>query len=170
MSDPWIDIEASQPDTLTVGDALADLAVEHCRERDAKIRPAHVRARLLHEMHEGCLFGKAWRAADGGEPDYDRSGQDGPPLDIYGDWERMWFTWGRQFYDRVARARGWRVQPAVLEQRSIAFGSALASLTRHLEHRCLLAGQNERMPALDGYGGRDSLLDELASGKRREHE
>lgn len=163
--EPWINIDAAKLPDPTIAEALTGIAVENCRLRDPNIRPQHVKAKLLHELNEGRLVGKAYAASSAGEPDYDNPGSRWPPISRYGDWESAVFSWGLEFYRRLARARQFKLPAETLEQRAIAFASALASLMRPLGQWCLLAGQQERSPVLNGYGGRDPLLDEPAGGR-----
>jgi hypothetical protein len=153
-------------DSHTVGDALADIAIGHCLQRDPKTRTGHVRAMILFKLNEDRALGRAVTAAASGHPNYDDPGSPGPPTDL-NDWQRSFWDWGYRFYLRMAAARGLRLSPAVVEQRALAFASALASLVRPYEWRCLNAGQNERPPHLDGYGVTDPLLNEPASGRRK---
>jgi hypothetical protein len=169
MSDAFrfgIDDSGVQPDTQTIGEALAEIAIEHCLQRDPKSRTGYVRETFLFLMNEDRILGRAVTAATAGHPNYDDPGSLDPPNDL-NDWQRRYWDWGRRFYGRMAAARGLRLSPDAVEARALAFASALASLIRNLEWRCLSAGQKERPPFLDGYGIKDPLLTEAASGRRK---
>lgn len=150
----------------TIGDVLARIAVEHCQQRNPSSRDGHVRAMFLFLMNEDRTLGRAVTAAGAGHPNYDEPGSLDPPGDLT-DWQRTYYSWARSFYPRMIWARGLRMSPDQVRTRTLAFSSALASLMRAFEWRCLSAGQNERPPFLDGYGIKDPLLSEPQSGRRK---